>query len=195
MLCVTCLLFCSGLFAASNTGFKITWPFTSNIKYWISIPYNSPYVTADDLLSKILGGGGTVTRQIPLAIPAVEFWTGSAGSNFTVIVGEGYELLRSTTGNGVIVGSHDPSLQVPQSGFLNQIDYWVSIPYHTRAETADDLLGEMPNGGTVTRMVPGAIQAFQFWTGSSGDNFSIEIGAMYRLRPAGTSAGFIPSHF
>ena len=185
------------LLGASNMGFKVNRLLVggNSIKQWVSIPYRSPYHNADDILQRLMAGSGTVTRYLPTFPASTEFWTGSLGTNFAVMPGEGYELAPTITIERLIVGSHDASVVVPAGGFIANREYIMSIPYHSVSETADDLLRELPTGGTLTKLLPTSPPSVSFWTGSLGTNFPLVIGEAYKFKPIANAPGFIPSHY
>ena len=187
-----------GVVIGSNMGFKFNLALTGGVDQWVSLPYNSPYADADDVLDALMPGGGTVTRFLPTAPPSVDFWNGSSGTNFATTAGEGLQLNPLTPGttNAVVVGSHNPFANVPAGGFIANRDYLISIPYHTTAQNADDLLADLPSsGGTATRLIPGTPPSVDFWNGSSGTNFSVVLGEGYVVRVLSDSPGYIPAHF
>ncbi|MFQ5718074.1 MAG: hypothetical protein ACE5IK_00860 [Acidobacteriota bacterium] len=187
------------LVIGSNMGFKKNQPLTAaNQDQWVAVPFTGPYANADDLLNLVLGGDGTITRFIPGIPTGFDFWNGSSGNNFAFVPGEAYQFRPGSTSGGtsaIIVGAHDPNQTIPVGGFTTGVDYLVSPPYHTTATNADDLLADLPGLATVTRLIPGPTSAFDFWTGSAGYNFAYTIGDGVLIRPATSSAGYLPAHF
>lgn len=196
---VAATLLVGSLVIGSNMGFKLNKELeAAGIDQWIAVPVTGPYAVADDLLNMVLSGDGTITRFVPSSPPGFQFWTGSLGDNFPLLPGEGYQFRAGATSGAstIIVGAHDPNQGVPAGGWLAGVDNLLSPPYHTTATVADDLLGDMPGGtGTITRLVPGVTPGFQFWTGSLGDNFAIEIGEAYLMRAVSPAPGSLFSHF
>jgi hypothetical protein len=187
-----------GVVIGSNMGFKFNLALSGGVDQWVSLPYNSPYSNADDVLDALMPGGGTVTRFLPTVPPTVDFWNGSSGVNFATVAGEGLQLnpLAPGTTNAVVVGSHNPFANVPSGGFISNRDYLIAVPYHTTAQNADDLLADLPSsGGTVTRLIPGTPPSVDFWNGSSGVNFAVVLGEGYVVRVLSDSPGYIPAHF
>lgn len=196
---VAASLLVGGLVVGSNMGFKMNLQLTRGVAQWVSIPYISPYANADAVLTNTMPAGGTVTRFLPTNPPSQQFWTGTLGTNFAVVGGEGYQLTPTgtigTTYNVIIVGSHDPFQTVPAGGFIASRDYLVSIPYHTTFINAGDVLADLPSAGTVTRLLKTSPPSVQFWTGSLGTNFGVVLGEAYNVRVVSNSPGFLPAHF
>lgn len=220
---VIAALMVGSIVVASNMGFKARFTLTGGVSNWFSPPYTSPYASADDLLNAVAPSGGIVNRFIPSSPPAVQFWTGGAGNglpqNFALKPGEGYDIQPNVNEDVIVVGAHDPFVTVPAGqdglpslggnpaggsippGFIGNRDYLISVPYHTTYQVVDDMLKDLPGGGTIFRLdqAPGNPPAFFFWTGSSGNdtpqNFAMELGRAYQVRLLAASAGFTPAHF
>jgi hypothetical protein len=220
---VIAALMVGSIVVASNMGFKARFTFTGGVAQWFSPPYTSPYATADDLLNAVAPAGGLINRYVPSSPPAFQFWNGSAGNgvpfNFVLKPGEGYEIQPNASSDVIIVGAHDPFVTVPAGqdglpaiggnpaggsippGFVGNRDYLVAVPYHTTYQTIDDMLKDMPAGGTIfdLRQAPGNPPAFYFWNGLTGNdvpkNFAVTLGKAYQVRLVSASAGFTPAHF
>jgi hypothetical protein len=173
--------------------------------------------------------GGTITRFVSTSPPSVQFWTGLSGNglppNFLLEKGEAYQIRPNTNETVIIVGSHDPFATIPSGqrgvpagvlplgsnvppGFVGNVDYLISVPWHTTYQDADDLLNDLPTGtGTVTRVkqAVGGSPLFEFWNGLSGNcqvgvtctqpAYGIDLGRGYMVRILSNSSGFSPAHF
>ncbi|MFQ5767972.1 MAG: hypothetical protein ACE5ID_08320 [Acidobacteriota bacterium] len=216
-----------GLVVGSNMGLKGRFQLTGGVDQWFAPPFNNPYVDAKGLLNVLAPtSGGVLTRFVATSPPATQFWTGTAGNgnppNFILEKGEAYQVRPTVSEDVIVVGSHDPFATVPSGqrgipnpadptnslppidvapGFTKNVDDLVSIPWHTTYATANDLLTDLPNGGTVTRIsqAVGSPASFEFWNGTGGNasppNFAIDLGRGYLLRVLVTSPGFVPAHF
>jgi hypothetical protein len=75
--------------------------FVGNRDYLVAVPYHTTYQVADDFL-KDLPSGGTLFRldQVPGNPPAFTFWNGVSGTNFTVELGQAYQVRVVTSSAG-----------------------------------------------------------------------------------------------
>jgi hypothetical protein len=229
---VIAALMVGGLVVGSNMGVKGNFALLGGVDQWFAPPYLNPYVDADGLLKALAPTmGGTITRFVSTNPPAFQFWNGVSGNglppNFLLEKGEGYQIRPGTNETVIIVGSHDPFATIPVGqrgvptsvscpiapcdvppGFTGNIDYLVSVPWHTTYQDADDMLADLPTGvGTVTRIkqVFGGSPVFEFWNGVSGNcavgvtctqpAFGIDLGRGYMVRILSNSSGFSPAHF
>lgn len=199
---VLLLAVCGGA-VASNMGFKFVPNITQNggpnEQYTISLPLNNNYTNAASLLSDIpVGCNGTgVVRIAPSVGGSVkQGWLAPGfGVNFPVAKGEGY--LVETTSNctsWVIVGSHDPAYVY---NFGGGVQTFASIPYHTTATVANDLLVSVgPNASGVIRIAPsvgGSVK--QGWLAPGfGVNFPVTIGEAYLVEVTSATA-WTPAHY
>jgi len=192
-----------GAAMASNMGFKFVPNLNQSGKiFTISLPINNNYTNAAAVLTDMQSSGCT-PQKIERINPSVggtsrTFWTGSgtAAQNFTISKGEGY--LVQVTGSctsWVVVGSHDPtySYSISQPGKV----YMVSIPYHTTAQVANDLLTSIPNASKIERINPSVGGTSRtFWTGSgtAAQNFPVTIGESYLVVVTAAST-WTPAHY
>jgi hypothetical protein len=196
------LLLACGAAVASNMGFK----FVPNItqsgpakQYTVSFPLNNNYTNAASVLGDI-PGGCNATGVIRIA-PSVggstrQGWLApGTGTNFSISKGEGY--LVETTANcttWVIVGSHDPAYVY---NFASGLQTLASIPYHTTATAAADLLSSVgPNASGVIRIAPSVGGATrQGWLApGTGTNFPVTIGEAYLVEVSAATA-WTPAHY
>jgi hypothetical protein len=187
-------LFVGGLVVASNMGFKWapTWTVV-NKDYWVSLPYRATWGSAQDLCS-LVPNASLVSRFDPAAAIR-EDWTCPFGNNFAVTPGEGLFIRVSATSSPVFVGSHDDAQVVPAGGFgVANRDYFVAIPYHTTANVADDICGDVPDATLISRFDT-ATAVREDWTCPFGNNFSVRPGESVAIRVSQPGPGFIPSHY
>jgi len=196
---VVLIIAAGGAAVASNMGFKMNKGlYPPNAAKpgagdnWASLPYNRPYNSYADLCTQLaLPPGSQLTQVNPQTGTAqgpCTCGTGCATTNkldLSNIVPASLlpggvpapylgVKIRSTafvagTSSGIVVGSHNPSLQAllvpifnaatcPTQGTSAGVGItWLSVPYHTTAVTANDLCVQLnlPTGGAViTRVDP-----------------------------------------
>lgn len=190
--------------SASNMGFKITIPLVvgGSNQNWFSLPYNNSYADAAAIKTELGTNVGSVWRW-NVATNSYTYYTSSRlGTNFTIESGIGYmvNVTAASTYNWVVVGSHDPSKQVPLIyGGSNQ--NWLSVPYHTTAADAATFKTELGNDGLTVGSVwrwNVASNSFTYYTSSRlGTNFSIVPGVSYMVNitaDPGTN-NWTPEHY
>jgi hypothetical protein len=176
----------------------------------IAIPYvpRVDIIDSDDLLADIEAGDTSVVifvqRFDPLANQRQTWFGGKVGGVlFTLTPCESYFV---TLSSGVavdytIVGAHDPAVQCTFNGA--GVNGWTSnentysVPYHTTAEHAADLLSVIPDVAFVQRFDPTADQR-ETWFGGKigGTNFAITAGEGYFVSMnGGTTATILPEHY
>jgi len=186
---------------ASNMGFKISIFLDSsgaNNQTWFSLPFNVSYTNAADVMADIGANCTRVYHWLPAA-DSLEFYESArSGVNFSVVPGEGYMAIVSSDTSWVVVGSHAPGTTIPidASGVNNQT--WISLPYHSTATNAADLMAEVAGEGFgVSRIYHwlSATDALEFYESArSGVNFSIVPGEGYMIISS-TSGNFDPDHY
>ena len=192
----------------SNLGFKLrlALPFhtaTSNI-YWISIPYQPVYDTADELVRDLNGGSsGPVTKVVRWNVvnqrpDSYVYLNGRwMGTNFALVAGQAVAVTVQQSTVAILVGSHDEGTTVRLTNNLSQPSLnWVCVPVHTPHLLASQLVQDANNGfspGPVTRITrfdpdTQASQVYQ-WGGSSwsGNNFVLVPGEAYGFEVQSTS--------
>jgi hypothetical protein len=190
------VLVVGGLVVASNMGFK----FVPNLSvagadFWVSVPYNNNYTVADDVCTDI-GPNATLVSRFDTSSGLRQDWTCPFGNNFSITSGEGLFIRVSGPTTPTVVGSHDPTLAIPQGGFtVSGRDWFLAIPYHTTAAVADDICGEVgPNATLVSRFDTGS-GLRQDWTCPFGNNFTINIGEALAVRVGASTPAFVPAHY
>ena len=212
----------AGGLVASNMGFKVNYLLegpesttSSTGSNRLGLPYNqqTSLTTAEDLIidinadagANVFLNGGLVSRRIRTT-NALEFYTGFAGTNFTITPGEGYNVIVDSSVSYIIVGSHDPTLGIvldgPGDNGSATGSQLYSNPYHSTAANAEDLINEINaaaganvflNGGLVSRRLR-ISNANQFYTGFAGTNFALTPGEAYTVI-VDSGVTFVPSHY
>ncbi len=228
---VVLILAAGGAAVASNMGFKMNKGlFPPNAAKpasgdnWASLPYNRPYNTYQDLCTQLALPAGTQLTQVNPETGTAQgpctCGTGCATvdkldlSNLPLASLPGGVpapylgvKIRSTafvsgTSSGIIVGSHNPSLQArPTGAGVGQT--WLSIPFHTTAVTANDLcvqLGLSAGGAVVTRVDPINGNQPPVTCGTpAGGLLNLVLGEAIKVRRTGTGActpiASIAAHF
>jgi hypothetical protein len=208
------LLVAGGLFA-SNMGFKLNYPLDAsgtnssldgtNV---VALPFNQQtnLVDAEDLLQDINAAPGVSVFQVCNFLKANNgkaCYTGTAGTNFSLVKGEGYFVQVTTGGNYIVVGSHDPVKVVSfdASGTNSSLDgtNFYSWPYHSTVTNAEGLLNEIEAQGGVGSV----FQVCNFlitnngkacYTGTAGTNFSLVPGEVYFIQVT-SNISYTPSHY
>jgi len=196
------LLLACGAAVASNMGFK----FVPNItqsgpakQYTISFPLNNNYSNANAVLTDIPAGcnATSVIRIAPSAGGSQrQVWLApGTGINFPISKGEGYLVQTgSSCTNWVSVGSHDPAYVY---NFGSGVQSLASIPYHTTATVANDLLASIgPNTVSVARIAPsvGGSQRQVWLAPGTGVNFPVTIGESYLVQVS-SATSWTPAHY
>lgn len=204
------LLGVAGNVMASNMGFKFVPNMTDpgsvlNYTRGVSLPLNNNYTNADSVTADILTTCGASGPQLIRVNPSVggtstTFWTpgGAPGaSNFPIVKGAGYKVsINAACTSWVVVGSHDPAYVYSFPVVGNS--YLASVPYHTTATVANDLIVSVPSGETLTRINASAGgTSTTFWKvgGAAGaSNFSVAIGEAYLVTVTNPSS-WTPAHY
>jgi hypothetical protein len=199
--------------SGSNIAFMVHHPLQyhggiTNI-YWLSIPYQATYTTADQLARDLnRGASGACTKvlrwDVATQSPTSWVYLGGqwTGSNFALTSGQAVAILISQSVDALLVGAHDPGSSVrltytPGVPSLN----WFSLPIHTPDQLAYQVIQDINGGyapvvGTkLVRFNPDLqIEQTYQWTGSSwsGTNFVILPGEAFGVQAA-TTADWIPA--
>ncbi|MFQ5669725.1 MAG: hypothetical protein ACE5HD_04295 [Acidobacteriota bacterium] len=204
-------LLVGGLVVGSNMGFKINLPLAPGQIQWISVPYTGSWTNARELVDILTNKTVSSTnpdstnlqRTLPTSPVSFEFWqfnqTGAV--NFSIQEGEGFAVkpqLGDPT-SAIVAGAHDPFQSIPAAGpFVANLLYLISIPYHTTAVNANDILQDLPGQtGTIFRLNPGSTPSFDFWqqpTVTGGLNFPVVLGEAYEVKPQNNGTALL-SHF
>jgi hypothetical protein len=114
--------------------------------------------------------------------------------NFTITPGVGYQVLPATSGNWIVVGSHNPGLAL---SFTASSTAFVSVPYHTTATTAQLLRNEIDAaiGSTATLYNWNGTVWQRYAGGGIGQvNFNITAGTAVQVLPA-AGGSWTPAHY
>jgi hypothetical protein len=188
--------FCaSGLLLASNMGLMHRASFAlADADYWLSLPYNSELQKAQDLCEAIGPEASRIAYFDSDSGLRVE-WHCPFGSNFDLRPGQGLFVRVSAPAGAVLLGSHDQDVVVPEGGFTHVgRDYYLSIPYHTTATTADDLCGQIPHVSLIARFDT-ELNTTESWTCPYGKNFTLRAGEALLVQVDAPSSGFVPDHY
>jgi hypothetical protein len=216
---IAAVLIAGGVFA-SNMGFKINKGLggpqanrsptrASTGTQIISLPFNQQtnLANAEDLINDI---GASIVNSVARYVrqdDSLEFYTGSVGTNFTLIPGDAVYVVLSTDTPYIAVGSHDPGLSValqgPQpnaspGGFSSGTNGY-AYPYHSVSSTAEELIIEIEaavNGDVVNSISRylSADDSLEFYTGSVGTNFNLVPGEGYLINVT-TDLSWVPAHY
>lgn len=197
---VGAVLLVGGLVIASNIGYKLIFPlvFSGTLganDFQVSVPFSTPLQTANDLLQA--APGATQVVRLNAATNTVQVWfPGFFGNNFPIVAPEGY-MIRMSSGapatSVTFVGAHDPAIVYNYN--VANVDFLVSIPYHTTWKTANDIFQATPNALAVSQLNP-ALNTFKVWfPGFFGNNFDVVIGEGYRVRVGSSPSVSVPEHF
>lgn len=215
-----------GVATASNMAFKLNKAFalagTGQIgDNWTSVPFNNPYTSQGSFCTQVgLVSTGAIgapratitTVNANTGVPTTQT-CGTAGANAAPMPADGRAVrvrqpnVAGAITSGIIVGSHNPSLQVtvPDAGVGTIGDFWFSVPYHTTAVTMNDLClssGLTSTGGigvpraqlTRVNAVTGVPTTQTCGTtGASGQN--LVLGEAIRVREPNGPKLFFPAHF
>jgi hypothetical protein len=187
------LVIISTVAIGSNMGFKISIPLVANAKSnWVSIPYYNSYPTAlavfNDVPNCLQVTHWTPSTDTPQSVTSVE------DPDFALVKGE-FVLIKvsgSTTVNWIVVGSHDPSYNMPLTGSAKS--NWLSVPYHATSTTALTLFSEIPNCLQVTTW-NAATDTPQSVTSVEDPDFAIVAGQGYLVKVSGADATWLPAHY
>ena len=194
---VVAMLVAGGIFA-SNMGFKLNYSMLTGTNS-LGLPYNAQtnITNAETLIDDIeLANPGAVSSvsRFDTATNGLQTYTGSAGTNFTIVKGEGYLAAVGSDISYIIVGSHDPGYMV---NFATGTQIW-SYPYHSTLTNAEGLINEIeavnPVVSSVSRFDT-ATNGLQTYTGSAGTNFALTPGEAYHVAVGAAVNGYVPSHY
>ncbi len=173
---------------ASNMGFKISIPLTAGYSNYVSLPYYNSYTTDNSMYSDITTCNGV--NRYNNATGAWQSYTGGRTSLFNITAGEAYVVTVSSSGNWIVVGSHNPSLALTlTAGYSN----YVSVPYHTTA-TNDNALYSQITGCNGLNRYNNATGAWQSYTGGRTSLFNITAGEGYVITVSSTTS-WTPAHY
>jgi hypothetical protein len=210
-------LVATGGLLASNMGFKLNFPVkkagvgvSKSGRQAIGLPYNRQVGIdfASDLFTDVAAAGvspvGIERFDAPTDTNALYNTSVPAGSagDFGLLKGQGYLLQVGTTGNYIIVGSHDPAFAVPFKkaavGVSKTGRLRYAHPYHGVSAFASELFTELsPDAVGIERFdAPtdtNALYNTSVPAGSAGD-FALVPGSSYLVQVS-ADKNFIPSHY
>jgi len=219
LLAAVLIVAAGGVAVASNMGFKFNKPLvkipagaaTQTGNNWTSVPYNNPYGTLGGFCTQtgLLSSGLTRTALTTKNYNTNNegFKTYSCGSTAAaaqaILKGKMFQIRQPTatgaTDSIIIVGSHDPAQAITID---KNLDYWLSVPYHTTWVTTNDFCtqaGLTSTGITrasLTRLNPGPPAAFQTVACGSASPYNLVLGEGLQVRePAKIQVTFIPAHY
>ena len=143
----------------SNMGYKLVKVLNENTantdKNWTSLPWLGEYNTASELTTDLSPAGNPLTKLTNLLDDqhfASWIWDSDFmewyGADFTIVSGDGYEIVTDSDTFIVLVGCHDPDGTVSLNENIDNTDKnWVSIPYNAIYAYASDITGEYSVGG------------------------------------------------
>jgi hypothetical protein len=173
---------------ASNMGFKISIPLTAGYTNFVSLPYYNSYTTDNSMYSDITSC--TKVARYNNATGGWQNYIGGRTSLFNITAGEAYAVTVSSSGNWIVVGSHNPSLALTlTAGYSN----FVSVPYHTTATTDNSLYSQITGCTKVARYNNGT-GGWQNYIGGRTSLFNITAGEGYVITVSGTTA-WTPAHY
>lgn len=163
--------------------------------YWISLPYDSPLVTASDLAA-LSPNISEVARFDPVT-QSEQVWDAGAGTgtDFPFMAGEGIAIGVTDYTVLNLVGMHAPTdivLNYNASDFNRQ---WIGLPQPSAYENASDLLPVIP-GATKVAIYDPVDETYKSWFDLDGniigDDFPINPGVsvVVSVESAGT---FVPA--
>ena len=176
----------------SNMGFKISISLAAGgANNWVALPYFNSYPNGASIFNNITNC--TQVSRWDLGTAALQTYDGPRSYNFNTTAGEAYLVKVLTATNWVVVGSHNPSLQVSLvgAGATN----WVSIPYHTTAATVDKLWSQIPNIGEISYWDPINHKYIVYTGGIFDPKFAIVPGRGYVIKIGGASSTWVPAHY
>jgi hypothetical protein len=142
---------------ASNTAFKLTLTLqpASPIytgTYPVSLPYHTALVDAVSICNDIGTNALTVGMYDKYTKSyLLKSCDTNTGLNFPVPAGAGIDVTVQSPTTWNIIGAHDNGLGVPLKADGGN---FISVPYHTTATTALQLLRQIPGGYLITRVNP-----------------------------------------
>jgi len=215
-----------GVATASNMAFKMNraWAFAGGGQIgdnWTSVPFNNPYVSQGSFCTQVglisAGAIGQPRATITVVnastgVPSTQT-CGTAGANSSPLPPDGRAIrvrqpnVAGALTNGIIVGSHNPSLVVTIADAGNGTigDFWFSVPYHTTAVTMNDLClssGLTSTGGIgvpraqMTRINAATGVPTSQTCGTAGAiGQNLVLGEAVRIREPNGPKSFTPAHF
>lgn len=204
------LLAAGGLFA-SNMGFKLNYGMLAgtnagslNGTATLGLPFNpqTGIIDAQTLLTDIGSTNITsITQYVEATGSLVSYTNTGGGTNFPLNVGEGYYARMAADTNYIVVGSHDPSLQISLDAgdggvtSLNGTNF-VAYPYHSTANDAQALLTEIgsTNVTSITQYVASTGSLVSYTNVGGGTNFPLTPGEAYFIRSAADYL-WTPAHY
>ncbi len=203
------LLLVAGVVTAGNMGFKfnrvLLGPGSSlSGTNLLALPFHlqNGMVTAQDLIDDIAAYGGSVASvgQFQSNCDCIRTYDGVSGYNFPLEKGRGIYLQMKADFEYLIVGTHDPDAVIALEGpgaSSSSGTHVYSLPYHTTAADADDLIDELVSYGaavvSVSKFVS-STDSFVTYTGASGVAFALEPTEAYKVQLA-SDVVFTPSHY
>ena len=191
---VVLMLIVSVATIGSNMGFKISVELTAAQTNFISIPYYNSYQMASQLWADAGGAAqGIIVIKWNKATSRWQYYTDASSPDFPLDPGESVNIQTNTTHNFIMVGSHNPALQV---SILPSNTNFVSVPYHTTDATASALWTEL--GGAANGIIiigwDKATNRWQYYTDASSPDFPIVPGTGYNIQTSNT-LNWVPSHY
>jgi hypothetical protein len=190
-------------------GFKLNYPLQATQasvsktgRNTIGLPYNRQVGidVASQLLADVNAGGISAIQleKFNKDSDTNSPYPGGAAGDFSLVASEAYLLRVVSSGDYIIVGSHDPglavSLQATAPGVSKTGRSRYAHPYHGVASVASELLAELG---------PTAIQVENFnidsdtnspYPGGALGDFSLVPGQGYLVRVI-TDTNFVPAHY
>jgi hypothetical protein len=185
-------------------GFKLNYPLvgpgggSNSGRQSIGLPYNRQVGidVASALLADISASGITA-----LSLERFDPPTDSnapypgPGGDFGLVSGEAYLVRTNSSGDYIIVGSHDPGLSIslvaPSVGISNSGRQRYAHPYHGVSANASALLAE--TGGLSLERFDPATDSHAPYPGPGGD-YALVPGEGYLLRVI-SNTSFVPAHY
>ena len=219
-----CAILAAGGILASNMGFKLNYPLnkpgTAGSKSGTStlaLPYFRQTGLNDSfqLIQDIEAGGPPFNKVVSISkflevsdgLTTYTGRMGSPGPNFALAAGEGYRVQMSNDVSYIVVGSHDPSLNVSLDapGGLSKSgtnDY--APPYNITSADSFNLIKDIEGVAnppfskvtSVSKFLTGSdgLQTYTGRMGSPGANFNLVPGESYRIQMSST-VPYIASHY
>lgn len=204
---------------ASNMGFKIVRPIAlagaGQIgDNWTSVPYRNLYGNANEFCLQTGLTSTGIPRATILTINPVTGASTQAACGTTSAAamalspGQAIRIRQPDIAGAptaiLIAGSHDASVSItiPDAGAGNIGSTWISVPYHTLAENANDFC--LQSGLTSTGVVRATILRVDPVTGasnqvacgtSSATAMTLPVGEAIRIREPNGPLTFVPAHY
>jgi hypothetical protein len=207
-------LLVGGGLLASNMGFKLNYALdgpgvngSATGTSTLGLPFHQQTNLANalDLINDMNAAGPGTVNSVSKFVKSTDgllTYTGSAGENFSLVPGEAYFVQVAGTINYIVVGSHNPNLDVTfdgpgVNGSATGTTFF-ALPYHTTLTDALSLIAELNGAGpgtvnSVSKFVK-STDGLLTYTGSAGENFSLVPGEGYFVQVAGTIVAR-PSHY